>query len=100
MPAELPGWLTQQDIDAYVAQYAQAGFTGPLNWYRNMDRNWELTAAWHHAPVLVPALFMAGERDPVDRLHQCRRAGRSRAPAHRIGHPARLRALDPAGTPG
>jgi pimeloyl-ACP methyl ester carboxylesterase len=65
VPAELPGWLTQQDIDAYVAQYAQAGFTGPLNWYRNMDRNWELTAAWHHAPVLVPALFMAGDRDPV-----------------------------------
>jgi pimeloyl-ACP methyl ester carboxylesterase len=65
VPAELPGWLTQPDIDAYVGQYAQAGFTGPLNWYRNMDRNWELTAAWQHAPVLVPALFMAGDRDPV-----------------------------------
>jgi pimeloyl-ACP methyl ester carboxylesterase len=65
VPGELPGWLTQQDIDAYVAQYADAGFTGPLNWYRNMDRNWELTAAWRHAPVTVPALFMAGDRDPV-----------------------------------
>jgi len=65
VPDELPGWLTQEDIDAYVAQYAQAGFTGPLNWYRNIDRNWELTGAWHHAPVLVPALFMAGDRDPV-----------------------------------
>jgi pimeloyl-ACP methyl ester carboxylesterase len=64
-PPTLPGWLTQQDIDAYVAQYAQSGFTGPLNWYRNMDRSWELTSAWQHAPVLVPALFMAGDRDPV-----------------------------------
>jgi epoxide hydrolase A/B len=64
-PAELPGWLTQADIDAYVAQYAESGFTGPLSWYRNMDRNWELTGAWHHAPVLVPALFIAGDRDPV-----------------------------------
>ena len=64
-PAELPGWLTQRDIDAYVAQYADSGFTGPLNWYRNMDLNWELTGAWQHAPVLVPALFMAGDRDPV-----------------------------------
>jgi pimeloyl-ACP methyl ester carboxylesterase len=64
-PAELPAWLTQADIDTYVNQYAEAGFTGPLNWYRNLDRNWELTSAWLHAPVLVPALFMAGERDPV-----------------------------------
>jgi pimeloyl-ACP methyl ester carboxylesterase len=64
-PAELPPWLTQADIDTYVAEYAPSGFTGPLNWYRNMDRNWELTAAWQHAPVLVPALFIAGDRDPV-----------------------------------
>jgi len=64
-PAELPPWLTQEDIDTYVSEYASSGFTGPLNWYRNLDRNWELTGAWHHAPVLVPALFMAGDRDPV-----------------------------------
>ncbi|MBO0823144.1 MAG: alpha/beta hydrolase [Actinobacteria bacterium] len=64
-PDELPAWLTQQDIDAFVAQYANTGFTGPLNWYRNLDRNWELTAAWRHAPISVPALFLAGERDAV-----------------------------------
>jgi pimeloyl-ACP methyl ester carboxylesterase len=64
-PARLPEWLTTADIDAYAAQYAGAGFTGPLNWYRNLDRNWELTAAWRHAPVLVPALYMAGEQDLV-----------------------------------
>jgi len=64
-PAELPSWLTQDDIDTYVDEYASSGFAGPLNWYRNMDRNWELTSAWQHAPVLVPALFIAGDRDPV-----------------------------------
>ncbi len=64
-PTGLPGWLTQQDIDTYIAQYADAGFTGPLNWYRNLDRNWELTAAWQHAPISPPALFLAGDRDPV-----------------------------------
>jgi pimeloyl-ACP methyl ester carboxylesterase len=63
--AELPSWLTQQDIDTFVSEYASSGFTGPLNWYRNMDRNWELTGAWQHAPVSVPALFIAGDRDPV-----------------------------------
>jgi pimeloyl-ACP methyl ester carboxylesterase len=64
-PDDLPGWLTQQDIDTYVAQYAGNGFTGPLNWYRNLDRNWELTGAWQHAPIGVPSLFVAGEKDPV-----------------------------------
>lgn len=64
-PGTLPSWLTEQDVDAYVSQYAHAGFTGALNWYRNMDRNWELTAAWQHAPISAPAVFAAGDRDPV-----------------------------------
>ncbi|MGH3273272.1 MAG: alpha/beta fold hydrolase [Streptosporangiaceae bacterium] len=63
-PDVLPGWLTEQDISVFAGQFA-AGFTGPLNWYRNLDRNWELTAAWSHAPVLVPALYLAGEQDMV-----------------------------------
>ena len=63
-PHTLPPWLTEHDIDAYVTQYARAGFTGPLNWYRNIDRNWELTAPWQHALIDVPALFIAGDRDP------------------------------------
>jgi pimeloyl-ACP methyl ester carboxylesterase len=61
----LPAWLTSDDVDAYVAEYTDAGFTGPLNWYRAMDLSWELTAAWHHAPVTVPALFIAGDREMV-----------------------------------
>jgi pimeloyl-ACP methyl ester carboxylesterase len=64
-PSSLPAWLTTADIDAYAADYAVSGFTCPLNWYRNLDRNWELTGAWHHAPVTVPALYIAGERDLV-----------------------------------
>ncbi len=60
-----PGWLTGDDIAAFVAEYEGSGFTGPLNWYRNLDRNWELTAAWHNAPVTIPALFIAGDRDLV-----------------------------------
>jgi pimeloyl-ACP methyl ester carboxylesterase len=65
VPDGLPAWLSQADVDSYAAQYAQVGFTGPLNWYRNLDRNWELTGAWRHAPVLVPALYVAGEQDLV-----------------------------------
>src|SRR5260370_16569264 len=61
----LPGWLTSEDIETFVTEYRDSGFTRPLNWYRNIDRNWELTAAWHHAPVTVPALFIPADRDLV-----------------------------------
>jgi pimeloyl-ACP methyl ester carboxylesterase len=64
-PATLPAWLGADDVDAYARQFARTGFRGGLNWYRNLDRTWELMAPWHHAPVRVPALFIAGERDPV-----------------------------------
>jgi pimeloyl-ACP methyl ester carboxylesterase len=64
-PERLPGWLTEADIATYAAEFEQTGFSGPLNWYRNLDRNWELTAAWHRAPVRPPALYIAGDRDPV-----------------------------------
>ncbi|HET9895760.1 MAG TPA: alpha/beta hydrolase [Streptosporangiaceae bacterium] len=64
-PEGLPGWLTSRDIDVFVAEFARTGFTGGLNWYRNLDRSWELMAAWRHALVTVPALYLAGDRDLV-----------------------------------
>jgi pimeloyl-ACP methyl ester carboxylesterase len=64
-PGELPGWLTPDDIETYVAEFAGSGFTGPLNWYRAMDLSWELMAPWRHALVTVPALYLAGDRDAV-----------------------------------
>ena len=64
-PATLPTWLSEADVDFYAAEFARAGFRGGLNWYRNIDRNWELLAPWTGAKVTVPALFMAGDRDLV-----------------------------------
>jgi pimeloyl-ACP methyl ester carboxylesterase len=64
-PATLPGWLTEGDVDFYVSEFTRTGFRGGLNWYRNLDRTWELMAAWRGAPITVPALFIAGDRDPV-----------------------------------
>jgi len=64
-PAALPPWLTERDIDFYAGEFARSGFRGPLNWYRNIDRNWELQAAFAGAQVKVPALYIAGDRDLV-----------------------------------
>ena len=64
-PAGLPSWLTEADLDVFVAEYANSGFTGPLNWYRAMDLSWELMAAWRHATISTPAIYLAGEQDSV-----------------------------------
>jgi pimeloyl-ACP methyl ester carboxylesterase len=67
-PEVLPGWLTEDDLDFYAAEFARTGFRGALNWYRNIDRNWELLAAFSGAKVTVPALYIAGDRDMVTRF--------------------------------
>jgi pimeloyl-ACP methyl ester carboxylesterase len=64
-PPSLPAWITDADIDVYVKEYARSGFHGPLAWWRNIDRGWELMAPFAGAAVIVPALYMAGERDFV-----------------------------------
>jgi pimeloyl-ACP methyl ester carboxylesterase len=65
LPSSLPNWITEADIDFYVAELERTGFRGGLNWYRNVDHNWELMAPWSGAKVTVPALYMAGELDLV-----------------------------------
>ena len=64
-PPALPPWLSEADLDFYTAEFERTGFRGGLNWYRNVDLTWELTAAWDGAKVMQPALFVAGERDGV-----------------------------------
>lgn len=64
-PGALPAWLTQAELDHYAGVFARTGFTGGLNWYRNFDRNWELSPELAGAKVEVPALFIAGTGDPV-----------------------------------
>ena len=64
-PASLPPWITEADVNFYVSEFTRTGFRGPLNWYRNIDRNWELLAPMAAATVAVPALYIAGDRDLV-----------------------------------
>jgi pimeloyl-ACP methyl ester carboxylesterase len=64
-PERLPGWMTEADFAVFVEAFRRTGFTGPLNWYRNIDRNWALTAFAQGKTIDVPALFIVGENDPV-----------------------------------
>ncbi|MFI5373630.1 MAG: alpha/beta fold hydrolase [Candidatus Rokuibacteriota bacterium] len=64
-PAVLPPWLTEADVDFFAGEFSRAGFRGGLNWYRNIDRSWELLAPFAGARVTVPALYVAGDLDLV-----------------------------------
>jgi pimeloyl-ACP methyl ester carboxylesterase len=64
-PARLPDWLTPEDIAVHVDAYRRTGFRGGLNWYRNIDRNWELLAPLQDAAIRQPVLFIAGDDDGV-----------------------------------
>jgi pimeloyl-ACP methyl ester carboxylesterase len=64
-PPSLPAWVTDSDVDVYVEAFTRSGWRGPLSWWRNIDRGWELMAAFDGAAVTVPALYIAGDRDLV-----------------------------------
>lgn len=62
---ELPwSWLSETELDTLAREFERTGFTGGLNWYRVLDRNWELTADYADAVVTVPTYFLYGEHDP------------------------------------
>ncbi len=67
-PPRRPAWLSEDELAVYVEAFERTGFTGGLNWYRNIDRNWELTASVAERRVEQPAMFLTGERDSVRRF--------------------------------
>jgi pimeloyl-ACP methyl ester carboxylesterase len=72
-PKRLPPWLDESELAHYVHTFEHSGFSGPLSWYRNIDRNFALTAFARDRRVEVPALFVVGEKDPV-RLYTAKAA--------------------------
>ena len=65
---DTPRFLTEAELAVYVETYTRTGFRGGLNYYRNIDRNWERTADIGDRRITQPALFLTGERDPVRRF--------------------------------
>ncbi|MCF5051483.1 alpha/beta fold hydrolase [Pseudomonas syringae] len=64
-PDALPSWCSREDLDVYLQTFAKHGFRGPLNWYRNFERNWQRTECLAGRQVMQPTLFLIGDRDPV-----------------------------------
>ncbi|GAB0106654.1 epoxide hydrolase EphA [Nocardia sp. JMUB6875] len=61
----LPEWISAAEFEYYVEAFTATGFTGGLNYYRNLDRTWERTAHLEGVKIGQPSLFIAGSTDPV-----------------------------------
>ncbi len=61
-------WISEEELAVYIDAFERTGFTGGLNWYRNIDRNWELTEPFAERCIEQPAMYLTGELDPVRRF--------------------------------
>jgi pimeloyl-ACP methyl ester carboxylesterase len=56
--------MSDSELTVFVSAFEASGFTGGINWYRNLDRNWRLLAGVN--PIIQhPALMIYGDRDII-----------------------------------
>ncbi|MGQ0533861.1 MAG: alpha/beta fold hydrolase, partial [Caulobacteraceae bacterium] len=68
-PDPFPAWLTAEDIDYFVGEFERSGFRGPINRYRNFERDWEMMNGVTDRIVHQPSLFISGDSDLVIRVY-------------------------------
>lgn len=67
-PGIFPAWLTDADLDYYVAEFEASGLRGPLNRYRNHERDFVWAQPFAERRIEAPALYIGGEKDPATSL--------------------------------
>jgi pimeloyl-ACP methyl ester carboxylesterase len=58
------GFLTDDEEAAFVETFERTGFTGGINWYRNITRNWQRSEGVADK-VTAPSLMIMAELDAV-----------------------------------
>lgn len=64
-PDPFPAWLTPEDLDYYVAEFEASGLRGPINRYRNHERDFAWLQAFKDRKIEQPSLLIGGDRDPA-----------------------------------
>ncbi len=64
-PEHLPAWLTQADVDYYVAEISRAGFFGGINWYRNINAIPSVLAPFVGSTIRRPSFYIGGSLDLI-----------------------------------
>jgi len=56
--------MDEDELSVFISAFEFSGFTGSINWYRNLDRNWHLMA--DVKPMIPqPTLMIYGEKDLI-----------------------------------
>ena len=58
-------FLSDEDLQVFVRAFKKGGLTGPINFYRNFDRNWRMTEHLTDKQVPQPSLMITAENDPI-----------------------------------
>ena len=66
-PKGLPSWLSQEDLDYYVAAFKKTGLTPALNFYRN-DADYYKQKEIYKKGIRQPVLFIGGEKEAAVRF--------------------------------
>lgn len=61
--------MSERELAVFVSAFEASGFTGGINWYRNLDRNWHLLADVN--PIIQqPTLMIYGEQDMIPKFEK------------------------------
>ena len=61
--------MSDKDLAVYISAFETSGFTGDINWYRNLDRNWHLLGEVDPI-VRQPTLMIYGDRDMIPKFEE------------------------------
>jgi pimeloyl-ACP methyl ester carboxylesterase len=64
-PGVFPAWLPGEALDYYVGEFEQSGFRGPINRYRNHERDFAWLQQFKGRKLEMPTLLIGGDRDPA-----------------------------------
>ena len=56
--------MSNEEMNVFVEAFAKGRFTGPINWYRNITRNWEMSADLPQR-IDIPCGMIYGKYDVV-----------------------------------
>ncbi|RKF18696.1 alpha/beta hydrolase [Alginatibacterium sediminis] len=61
--------MSDSELAVFVKAFESTGFSGSINWYRNLDRNWQLLEAVN--PIIEhPTLMIYGDRDVIPKFEK------------------------------
>jgi len=56
--------MSEKELRVFVNSFESSGFSGAINWYRNLDRNWHIMANVNPR-IDHPTLMIYGEKDVI-----------------------------------